>query len=88
MSQPIHPGQLKTVNNKLAELGKTMVYQPDMFRSRPELQQDMIACCKAFASYMTVHMLTASIHLATMTPALAEQLHHARNKAKGLGEDQ
>lgn len=37
MSQPIHPGQLKTVNNKLAELGKTMVYQPDMFRSRPDL---------------------------------------------------
>ena len=35
MSQPIHPGQLKTVNNKLAELGKTMVYQPDMFRSHP-----------------------------------------------------
>ena len=82
MSQPIHPGQLKTVNNKLAELGKTMVYQPDMFRSRPDLQQGIIDC------YMTVHMLTASIHLATMTPALAEQLHHARKKAKGLGEDQ
>lgn len=88
MSQPIHPGQLKTVNNKLAELGKIMVYQPDMFRSRPDLQQGIIDCCKAYASYMTVHMLTASIHLATMTPALAEQLHHARKKAKGLEEYQ
>lgn len=82
MSQQIHPSQLRIVNNRLAELGKIVVYQPDMFRSRPELQQDMIACCKAFASYMTVHMLTASIHLATVTPALAEQLNHARKKQK------
>lgn len=48
----------------------------------------MIACCNAWASYMIVHMLTASIHLATMTPALTEQLNHARKKAKGLGEGQ
>ena len=83
MSQPIHPGQLKTVNNKLAELGKTMVYQPDMFRSRPELQQGIIDCCNAWASYMIVHMLTASLHLAAMTPALTEQLNHARKTIHG-----
>lgn len=88
MSQPILPSQLKTVNNRLAELGKIVVYQPDMFRNRPDLQQGLIACGKAYASYMTVHMLTASIHLAEMTPALAEQLNHARKKAKGLEEYQ
>lgn len=38
----------------------------------------MIACCNAWASYMIVHMLTASLHLAAMTPALTEQLNHAR----------
>ena len=87
MSQPIHPGQLKTVNNKLAELGKTMVYQPDMFRSRPELHQADCLLQGVCQLHDSAHA-DRSIHLATMTPALAEQLHHARNKAKGLGEDQ
>ena len=35
------------------------------------------------ASYMIVHMLTASLHLAAMTPALTEQLNHARKTSHG-----
>lgn len=83
MSQPILPSQLKTVNNRLAELDKIVVYQPDLFRNRADLQQGMIACCNALASYMSWHMLTASLHLAAMTPALAEQLNHVREIVRG-----
>lgn len=43
----------------------------------------MIACCNAWASYMSWHMLTASLHLAAMTPALAEQLNHVREIVRG-----
>lgn len=84
MSQQIPPSQLRTVNNRLTtELGKIMYDRPDLFRNSPTLQQSLIDCCKACSAYMSWYMLTAFLHLAKMTPALAEQLNHVREIVRG-----
>lgn len=76
MVECLHPRELLTAEEYYTRKAKGELCRP--FR-----QQGMIACCNAWASYMIVHMLTASLHLAAMTPALTEQLNHARKTIHG-----
>jgi hypothetical protein len=76
MVECLHPRELLTAEEYYTRKAKGELWRP--FR-----QQGMIACCNAWASYMIVHMLTASLHLAAMTPALTEQLNHARKTIHG-----
>lgn len=76
MVECLHPRELLTAEEYYTRKAKGEL-------GRPFRQQGMIACCNAWASYMIVHMLTASLHLAAMTPALTEQLNHARKTIHG-----